>query len=512
MPVSSDNKRIAINTLMLYVRMFIVMGVSIYISRLVLATLGIVDFGIYNVVGGIVAIFSFLQTVMASSVQRFITFELGSGDYSKLKEIFNSSFQIHVFMALLIVLLAETVGFWFLNTKMEIPVERMTAANIIYQISIITCVMQIIMTPFVSTVTAHEKISAFSYLSVFDVSLRLLLVIALSYLNGDKLIYYGIIVLIIFSLDLTFYFVYARRSFSEVRFSCVINYQQLKKIGSFAGWSMFGNLAYVLSTQGVNIILNIFFGPTVNAARAVTTQVQSAITSFVYNFQIATTPQITKSYAASNYHRMYSLIFASSKLSFYLLLIVALPLFLEMPFVLGLWLKEVPEHTVMFARILLVYMMIDSISGGMATSVNATGKIRNYQIVMGGITMLAMPAAYVLLNLGMPPEIVYVTDVCIIIICQTLRILMVLPMIGLPYYEYLKNVVFKIITVAIISIPLSFVVFKRCDSNFMGLLLVCFFCTAIILPTIYLVGINQNERLMINNMITEKINNIIKQN
>ena len=504
MSVSADNKRIAKNTLMLYVRMFIVMSLSIYISRLVLATLGVVDFGIYNVVGGIVAIFSFLQTVMASSVQRFITFELGAGVFSKLKEIFNSSFQIHVILALLIIILAETIGLWFLNAKMEIPEDRMMAANAIYQISIITCVMQIIMTPFISIITAHEKISAFAYLSVFDVSLRLILVMLLPYLSGDKLFLYGIIVLIVHSLDLSFYFLYARRHFPEVRFSFVINYQQLKSVGSFAGWSMFGNLAYVLSTQGVNIILNLFFGPKVNAARAVTTQVQGAITSFVYNFQIAATPQITKSYAAGNFSRLYSLIYASSKLSFYLLLIVALPLFLEMPYILGIWLKEVPDHTVMFTRILLVYMLIDSISGGMATSVNATGKIRNYQIVMASVTMMAMPAAYILLSLGLPPEFVYVIDVCIIITCQTLRIIMVLPMIGLPYYEYLKNVVFRIATVAIIAIPLSFFFYKQLDYGIIGLFLVFFFSAFIILFLVYVVGVSRGERQMINNLIVEK--------
>lgn len=505
MPVSADNKRIAVNTVMLYVRMFGVMGISIYISRIVLATLGVTDFGIYNVVSGIVVIFSFLQTVMASSVQRFLNVDLGNGDIKKLSQTFNSAFQIHFFIALVVVVLGESLGLWFLNYKMEIPEERMMAANVIYQFSLVACVLQMILTPFTATVTVHEKMSVLAYISITDVLLKLILVIIMSHTCYDKLIFYGLIMLSVISIDFALYFLYTRSKFDEVRFSIKIDTEQIKSIGAFAGWSMFGNFAYVMSTQGVNILLNIFFGPSVNAARAVTTQVQSAVTSFVYNFQIASVPQITKCYVTGNYHRMYSLIFVMSKISFYLLLFVALPLFFKMPYVLGLWLKEVPDHTVIYTRLVLIYMLIDSISGGMTTSVNATGRIKKYQLFNSIITLSTLPISYFLLKVGLDSEIVYVVDIFVILIAQTARIMMVLPMINLPFAEYFKNVIYRIVPVALLAAVPGYYVYTNTYDDFLGLIVVCLSCFLIVAVLVYAIGINNDERQMINKMITEKI-------
>ncbi len=505
MPVSADNKRIAVNTVMLYVRMFGVMGISIYISRIVLATLGVTDFGIYNVVSGIVVIFSFLQTVMASSVQRFLNVDLGNGDLGKLRQTFNSAFQIHLFIAVLVVVFGETLGLWFLNNEMEIPIDRKIAANVIYQFSLVACIFKMILTPFIATITVHEKMGALAYISITDVLLKLVLVIVMSFSSFDKLIFYGLIILVTILIDFSLYYVYTRKKFQEARLSLNVDLAQIKSIGAFAGWSMFGNFSYVMSTQGVNILLNLFFGPSVNAARAVTTQVQSAVSSFVYNFQIASVPQITKSYVAGNYHRMYVLIYAMSKISFYLLLLVALPLFLKMSYILGIWLEKVPEHTVVYTRLMLIYMLVDSISGGLTTSVNATGKIAKYQLINSFITILTLPISYILLKLGLQSEVVYVVDIFIILSAQTVRIIIVLPMINLPYTEYLKNVVYRIFSVAILTSIFCYYIYINTNNDFCGFVIVCFCCFILITSLVYIIGINKNERQIINKMVTEKI-------
>lgn len=508
MPVSSENKRIAVNTVMLYIRMFGVMGISIYISRIVLATLGVTDFGIYSVISGIVVIFSFLQTVMASSVQRFLNVDLGAGNIQQLRKTFNSAFQIHFFIAIIVVVLGETLGLWFLNYRMEIPAERMSAANVIYQFSLLVCVFQMMLTPFSAIVTVHERMSILAYISFADVFLKLILVIIMSLSSFDNLIFYGLIMLFTTVIDFSLYFFYTRFKFEEVRLSFQVDMNQIRNIGSFAGWSMFGNFAYVMSTQGVNILLNLFFGPSVNAARAVTTQVQAAVTSFVYNFQIASVPQITKSYVTGNYHRMYALIYATSKMSFYLLLLVALPLFFKMPYVLGLWLKEVPDHTVVFTRLVLIYMLIDSISGGMTTSVNATGKIKKYQLLNSVITLLTLPISYLLLKVGLESECVYVVDIFVILTAQIVRIVIVLPIISLPYKEYFENVVYRIVSVVFIAVVPCYYINTISNNNFASLVIVCLCCTLIVATFVYLIGITKNERQMINKLVLDKVTKI----
>lgn len=505
MPVSSDNKRIAVNTAMLYVRLFGVMAISIYISRIVLAALGVTDFGIYSVISGIVVIFSFLQTVMSSSVQRFLNVNLSAGNIQQLRQTFNSAFQIHFLIAIIVVALGESVGLWFLNYKMEIPVERMSAANVIYQFSLLVCVFQMLLAPFSATITVHERLSVLAYISFADVLLKLVLVIIMSHTSFDNLIFYGLIMLFTTILDFLLYFLYTRFKFEEARLSLKIDMVQIRSLGSFAGWSMFGNFAYVMSNQGVNILLNLFFGPPVNAARAVATQVQTVVTSFVNNLQIASVPQITNSYVTGNYHRMYALIYATSKMSFYLLLLVALPLFFKMPYVLGLWLKEVPDHTVVFTRLVLIYMLIDSISGGMTTSVNATGKIKKYQFVNSIITILTLPVSYFLLKAGFESEYVYIVDILVILAAQTARIIVVLPIINLPYKEYFKNVVYKIIPVLFIAFAPCYYIYTITNNDFLGLAVVCICCSLIIGIFVYAIGINKEERLMINKLVVEKM-------
>ena len=395
---SSSNKRIAKNTLLLYARMLLLLAVSLYTSRIVLATLGIEDYGLYNVVGGIVVMFTFISKAMGNSTSRYITFALGKGDKAELKNVVGVSFFIHWILAGVILVLAETVGLWFLYNKMVIPEARMTAAFWVYQFSVVSCMVSIISVPFNSMIIAHEKMGAFAFISILDAVLKLLIVYLIQISSFDKLIFYAALLLGVMILDRLIYQVYCHRHFEEAR---NIKYQKsglVKQMTSFAVWSLVGNLSYVCYTQGLNILLNMFFGPAVNAARGVAVQVESVINGFVTNFQTAVNPQITKSYAADEKGRVRDLLFLSSKFSFYLLLILCLPVFLEAPAILGLWLVEVPDHTVNFIRLLILIMMAQSLHNPVSMIKSATGQIKAYQLIIGGILLLIIPISYVALN------------------------------------------------------------------------------------------------------------------
>lgn len=316
---SANNKRIAKNALLLYFRMFITMAVSLYTSRVILKALGVEDFGIYNVVGGVVTMLTFINTAMGSASQRYITFELGHKNYKQLYTVFCTSVEVHILIAIIIAILSETIGIWFLNTHMEIPSLRLEAANWVYQFSILSCIVSILYVPFNATIIAHEKMSAFAYISIIEVLLKLIIVYMLMLSEIDRLILYSIL---IFSIQLFIFIIYVTYCichFPETRFKFIFDKQLFKNMISFASWSLIGNLAIVACTQGLNILLNIFWGPIVNAARAIAAQVQNAIYSFGSNFQTAINPQITKNFATGNIKQMHNLIFVSCKYSFFLL-------------------------------------------------------------------------------------------------------------------------------------------------------------------------------------------------
>ena len=316
---SDNNKRIAKNTLLLYFRMLLMMAVSLFTSRVVLNTLGVEDFGIYSVVGGVVGMFVFINNSMSSATQRYITFALGKGDKNRLQTVFSTTLQIHSLIAVIIVLLGETVGLWFLYNKMQIPADRMDAALWVMQCSIVSMVVMIVSVPYNADVIAHEKMSAFAYISILEVVLKLAIVYLLLVFSYDKLILYAILILMIQILIRFCYSIYCNKHFEETKYKHVWDKKLFKEMTGFAGWSLFGNMAGVLFGQGLNMLLNVFFGPVVNAARAVAVQVQGAIQQFVANFQTALNPQITKTYAAGELNEMHRLMFRSARFSFYLL-------------------------------------------------------------------------------------------------------------------------------------------------------------------------------------------------
>lgn len=492
-----SNKRIAKNTLFLYIRMFIVLIISLYTSRLLLNALGIVDYGIYNVVGGIVTLFTFVTGAMSTSSQRYITFALGQQDEQRLKEVFRSSLQVFVLLSLLILLLSETIGLWFLYYKMTIPAERMTAAFWVYQISILSCVLGMLVIPFRAEIIAHERMNAFAFISILDVVLKLFIVIIISLMDDERLIFYAVLMFLITFLNNIIYMVYCKKQFKEINYKMVFNKPLLKEMGNFAGWSLIGNLAGVLSNHGVNILLNMFFGPAINAARGIAIQVQGTIQGFIINFQMAVNPQITKTYATNDLNRMHNLIIASSKFSFFLLFFLTLPIILETNQILVLWLKLVPEHTINFIRIIFFIMLIDTLANPLIIANQATGKIKKYQTVVGGILLSIVPISYIALKVGSKPEIVFIIQLAIAIIAQIARVIMIRPLINISYRKYFKDIVFRSVIVMIVASILPIYIYEQMDENLLRLMCVVICCSVSIIITILLLGLNNKERAMI---------------
>lgn len=506
---SENNKRIAKNTLFLYMRMLLLMAVNLYTSRVVLNALGIEDFGIYNVVGGVVAMFSILSGSLSAAITRFITYELGTGNLDNLKKIFSSAVTIQIGMAALIILLAEAIGVWFMNVKMNIPDARITAANWAFQFSILTFAINLISVPYNASIIAHERMSAFAYISILEAIGKLAIAFLIVVSPMDKLIFYAILMCAVALIVRFAYGIYCKRHFEECIYHFIFDKDLLKRMFGFAGWNFIGATSSVLRDQGGNVVINLFCGPTVNAAQGIAFQVNTAVRSFVANFMTALNPQITKSYAAGDRDYMMTLIFQGARLSFYMLLLLSLPILINTHYILELWLKTVPEHTVFFVQLVLIFAMSESVSNPLITAMLATGRIRNYQIVVGGLQMMNLPVSYILLRMGMFPEIVIIVAIVISQCCLAARLLMLRGMIGLSVRKYLKKVYINVLTVTVLASVLPFLLAVKTEesfTNFILLSLVAVICTGL---TIYYIGCNRTERQFVQNKlqtITNKLN------
>ena len=492
---SSANKRIAKNTLVLYVRMLFTMGISLFTSRVILQTIGVEDYGISSVVGGVISMFTFINAAMVSSTQRYLNFELVRGDANQLRSVFSTSLQIHALIALAIIVLSETVGLWFLNEKLVIPEARMTAAMWVYQCSILSCAVSIMSTPYNAVIVAHEKMSAFAYISILDVSLKLLVVYLLVALPFDKLIILAILNLLVQLFIRYIYTLYCHRHFPESYFQFRFNKTLFKEMFGFAGWSFWGNLAAILYTQGLNMMLNIFFGPIVNAARGIAVQVQSAVQQFVGGFQTALNPQITKNYASNNLPQMHSLMFRSARFSFLLLFFLSLPVLMETNFILTLWLKTVPDDAVIFTQIMICISLIYTTANPCIIANQATGKVKIYQMVVGGILLLILPISYVVLKLGAPAYSVFIVHFCIESVAQFSRMYMLRKLIHLPLWQYMKNIYIPIVSTVAIAIILPLVVRMQVAEGWLRFLAVGFTCVLSVGASSYFIGFTKQERV-----------------
>ena len=505
---SENNKRIAKNTLLLYVRTLFIMLVTLYTSRVVLNTLGVTDYGIYNVVGGVVAMFGFINGSMSSATQRYITFALGKGDKENLQKVFSTALQIHVLIAALIIILGETVGLWFMYTQMQIPADRVDAAFWVLQCSIVSTAVMVISVPYNADIIAHEKMSAFAYISILEAVLKLAIVFALVLSPFDRLIFYAFLILAVQLLIRLCYSHYCSRHFEESKYRHVWDKSLFREMTGFAGWSMFGNLASVLFSQGLNMLLNVFFGPVVNAARAVSVQVQSAIQQFVGNFQMALNPQITKTYAKGEMDEMHKLMFRSARFSFYLLFFLSLPVLFETNFILTVWLKIVPDNTVVFLRIMICTSLLYTLSNPLMVANQATGKVRKYQAICGTILLLILPVSYICLLLGCPAYSVFIVHFVMESITQAVRMVLLRPLIGIRIRDYFRHIYLRVFVVVILSSILPFLVYGHMDDTVLRFFTVCIACVLSVGSVAYTVGLSSSERAFVHAKVVGICNKI----
>lgn len=501
----SNNKRIAKNTLLLYVRMLFMMFIGLYTSRVILDKLGEVDFGIYNVVGGFVTMFTIISGAMTTATQRFLSFEIGKGEKGNVKSIFSTMIYIHLFLALIILIVGELIGVWFLNTHMNFPSDRYDAANWVFQLSLFVFMLNVINVPYNGALIAYEKMSAFAYFSIFDAIFKLAICYVITMTPFDKLIVYAILMALIQTVLLAMYFFYCRVKFKECRFTGKFNKEYGKNVGSFVGWNLIGSLAGVAKEQGVNVVLNMFFGPAVNAARGVAYQVLSKLNGFVSNFQMAMNPQIIKNYAAGERENMYKLVFRGAKLSYLLLLTLSLPVIIEAPLILGVWLKEVPDYTVVFLRIAIFTAMLNTLSNPLVVSMHASGKVRNYQIVVGGLSLLTLPFVYVVLKLGASPYWAMIIAFIVEFVCHFARQYMLTKSIGFPMWKFSKNVTFRVYLITAISMVLPVLANQSISITFWRFLCVCVLSLLSTIGFGYFLGFNTNDRLLIKENVVSVI-------
>jgi O-antigen/teichoic acid export membrane protein len=504
----SDNERIAKNTVLLYFRMLLTMAVSLYTSRVVLNILGVKDFGLYNVVGGIVSMFTIINGAMSAGTSRFFTFELGKRDYVQLKKTFSAAFTIHISIALLIFVLAETIGLWFVSTQLVIPIERTNAAYWVYQLSVLSCMIQITQVPYNSAIIAHERMSVYAFVSILDSLLKLLIVFILIWSNNiDKLILYAILVLSVSVIIAMIYRIYCKHKYEECVYHFEWNKKLYKKLISFSGWDLVGNACVLTQGEGINILLNIFFGTVVNAARGVTFQVQNALNAFTNNFMTAVQPQIVKLFAENNIKKMLNLVFFSSKYSFYFLWLLSLPVLLESDFILRLWLKKVPEHTMVFLQIVLITNLIRSFARPVVIAVHASGDIKNLNLYAGGLGLFPLPVSYVLLKLGYPAESAFIIVAIWGIFANIAELIILKQRISFSIKEYTYEVYLRSLLVCIVSIILPIVAIRLMHPSLIRFLVVGSICVCSVVTTVYIIGIDASTR----DIVSNKIRSIIKR-
>ncbi len=495
---SSNNKRIAKNTLLLYFRLFLTMGVSLFTSRVVLNVLGVEDYGTYNVVGGVVAMFSLFTGSLSAAISRFLTYELGRGDKEKLSVVFSTSVNIQVFMAVAITILAEIGGVWFLNTHMNIPTGRMTAANWVLQFSILTFAINLISIPYNAAIIAHEKMSAFAYIGILEVLLKLLVAYLLYISPADKLITYAMLLAVV-AISIRFvYSIYCSRHFEECHYHMIYDKAMVKQMTGFAGWNLLGSGAYLFNTQGVNIATNIFFGVAANAARGVAGQVEGVVRQFVTNFTTALNPQITKSYAAGDMQYMYSLVCRGSKFSFFLMFIFAVPFMFETETIMQVWLKNYPPEAPLFLRLSMIGTLFDILGNSTANATWATGNVKKYYIIVGSIGCLVFPISWFCFAMGAEAYASYLVFVVVYLVLVVVKLYIVKGLIDFPVVKYYKEVFLKIIPVSILSFILPAIPYFYMNEGLVRCVIVSAVSLLSTSAIIYAIGLTYGERNMVN--------------
>lgn len=504
---SANNKRVMKNTLVLYVRMFFTMAIGFYMSRVILASLGVEDYGIYNVVGGVTAMFSFLNSSLSGATSRFLTYELGTGNISNMKATFSAAYTIHILLALLIFIICETIGLWLLEYKLVIPESRMNAARILYQLSIITVMVSIIQVPFNALIIAHEKMNAYAYLSIIDMVLKLIVVLSLDYIPFDKLIIYGVLFFIVGNFMRLMNRWYAKKHFEECEIAISKDKERILPMLKFSGWDLYGNLSTMARTQGVNILQNMFFGPLVNAAAGVSGYVMGAVLGFSGNFITAIRPQIIKLYAQQKIEEMQRLIERGSRMAFFLLFFVSFPCFIELPFVLNLWLEEVPEYTEEFIKLYMIWNWSVVLFFPLSAVIHATGNVKRISLLNGTIYLLVVPITYVLFKFtNCSPLVPYILNAFFGLIGCFINLQTVKMYVKeFKAIHYLTHSTLRGVLAAMIGSIIPFALANAMDNDWKEFLLVCAICVITNSLSMLFIGMNASERVSVTNMILKKM-------
>ncbi|WP_455585859.1 MATE family efflux transporter [Bacteroides sp.] len=484
------------------------MAVTLYTSRVILQNLGVVDYGIYNVVNSVVFIFMFLNGTMSEATQRFIVYEIGKNNTKRLRDVFVNSINLHLLISCLVMILCETVGVWFLNTQLNIPEDRKLAAMWVYQLSILTAVISIMSVPYNAIIVSYEKMTAFAYISIIEVAFKLVVAYAISVVVWDRLVVYAILLCLVQLIIRFIYTFYCVRTFEVARYEFSYDKPILKEMVSFASWFILGFLAMVMNNQGVKIILNMFFGPVANASFGIGEQVQKAFTTFRINLQTAINPQITKTYAADNTADMHALIFASTKYSFFIFWMIAFPILLQTDYILTLWLKEVPEYTITFVRLLLLVALMHALANPLSVAIGAIGQLKKITLVHCMFSLFVLPVSYCLLKRGYSYTVPLYLYLISLVINYLISILFLNNKIGLKLSAFIRIVIVPMGTIVLISSTVLYFVSSLVDNFIINIVLAILVCCI----SIYNIGLNSSERKFIVDIIKKYGSKIFKKN
>ena len=496
------NRRIARNSVYMSIRMTVVLLVTLYTTRVVLHVLGVTDFGVYNIVCGFVSMFAFLNTSMSNGIQRFFNFELGRNETEGVRDVYNMALFIQVILVVIVLVLTETVGLWYLQNKMNIPADRVCAANWIFQFSVLSFVFLILQVPYSAAIMAHERMDYYAIVGVLDAVLKLLIAIALPYVAADRLVIYGALLAMISVVNFFLYYVYAKRRFSEIRLQLCFHKEVFRRMMSFSGWNILGSFSHMMKEQGINLVLNLFFGPVVNAARGVAAQVNAGLESFVQNVSIPVRPQIVQSYATGNTERTIKLMYSASKLSCLLLYLLALPIIYETDFILKLWLADnVPAHTATFLVITIAVSFLNSLNAAVSSVVHASGKMRNYQVFCSLAVLLAVPLAYVVLRLGYSAECAIWMSFLSMLLAQGVALIILKTIVDFSIADYLRLILWPLVLIVLVTCWVPHIVHLLVQPGFVRFALTCVVSVVTVSLAAYSLALNATEKDLVNGMI-----------
>ncbi|WP_407298246.1 MATE family efflux transporter [Klebsiella quasipneumoniae] len=499
--MTNKSSRLIINSIYLFSRLIITLFISLYTSRLILNELGVEDFGIYNVVGGIVSILTFLTGAMSSSTQRFLSFELGK-DNNDIKRIFSASINVYSVIIVIVIILSQTIGLWFVNNKLNIPVDKRMNTYWVYQVSVLSFLVAIFSAPYNAALIAYERMKVYAYIGIFSVLTKLILVLMLSFIPENKLVWFSILMLAQTSVTLLLPMLYCKVKIPGVKYKFSLDKELSIRLMSYTGWNLFGNLSAVGFNQGINVLINIFFGPSVNASRAISTQVNSAVLNFSSSLNTAINPQIIKRYSNKDLCSMRDLVTKTSKYCFLLLCLLGIPILFNTKELIYFWLGSIPENSVIFTQLIIIDSIIGGFSGPLMTSIQATGKIKYYQIVVGGLLLLNVPISYVALLYSKSPSVPYYVVIILSVIAFNARIMFTRYLVGIGFKQLYTKVVLRCAIVIIFSLVLIEVMIYKIHTN---AIINIFMCASIVLSQILLFGLDSKEKRYILSAIKNKL-------